>query len=49
MWRNKCKKCGNALSKDGSCSYCIWKGDAGPGLKLKQLLKEKKDERKKKG
>lgn len=36
----KCPRCRNTVfGKDGLCSYCIWKGDEGPGKKLRLLLK----------
>lgn len=34
----KCPKCNNYL-KNNICEYCIWKGDAGPGLQLKNIIK----------
>ena len=34
---NKKCKCGNTeFNKQGQCTYCVWKGDAGPGLLLKK-------------
>lgn len=35
-----CKKCNNQLSKDGSCPYCTWKGDEGPGALLRDIIKK---------
>jgi len=35
----KCDKCGNELVND-SCEYCMWKGYAGPGLQIKEAIKE---------
>lgn len=35
----KCTVCGNTeVLPDGSCAYCVWRGDAGPGLALKKII-----------
>ena len=42
----ECPRCKNTeFTKDGLCKYCIWKGDAGPGLLLKTLIKKDKKEK----
>ena len=41
-----CKKCGNTtFNNKGQCVYCIWKGDTGLGLQLKNTLKKQKKEK----
>jgi hypothetical protein len=35
-----CERCGNQkMSKDGSCPYCVWKGDEGPGAVLRESIR----------
>lgn len=35
----QCPLCKNTLfDSHGQCVYCVWKGDAGPGLRLKHVL-----------
>ena len=34
-----CPKCNNNLIKDNPCSYCVWKGDIGPGKELRDIIK----------
>jgi len=37
----KCTYCGNTeFTKQGLCTYCVWKGDAGPGKLAKEIIKE---------
>jgi len=37
----KCRICGDtALTSEGNCFYCEWKGLSGPGKLLKQIIKE---------
>ena len=31
------------MSDEWECSYCIWKGDAGPGKLLRDIIKEAND------
>ena len=48
----KCERCNNTLfwnpkKKDyRECSYCIWKGDIGPGATLKEIIRNENAKRK---
>jgi hypothetical protein len=42
---SKCTRCNNQLDKDGSCPYCIWKGDEGPGKQLKEIIKNTRNKK----
>ena len=44
-WVGGCAKCGNEETNEhGQCTYCVWKGDIGPGADLKEILKTLKKE-----
>lgn len=39
----KCETCGNIIRlPDGSCEYCVWKGNIGPGHELKEIIKKER-------
>ena len=40
-WVGGCVKCGNEETNEhGQCTYCVWKGDIGPGADLKEIIKK---------
>jgi len=41
--QNTCPICGNTeKTKNGDCTYCIWKGTIGPGAEIKNIIKRMK-------
>lgn len=36
--------CYTKIGEEYVCDYCVWKGDADPGLKLKEIIKKVNNE-----